>query len=50
MLSGGCSVDVPRKIMPYTRQPRDVVPGVARQYATSLALDGYAAGVLVTAR
>jgi molybdopterin-containing oxidoreductase family iron-sulfur binding subunit len=48
--SGGCATDVPREIVPYTRQPPEVTPGVPSQYATSIVLDGYAAGVLVTAR
>jgi molybdopterin-containing oxidoreductase family iron-sulfur binding subunit len=35
------------KILPYTRTPRYVTPGLPRYYATSLSLDGFATGVLV---
>ncbi|MFT3773130.1 MAG: 4Fe-4S dicluster domain-containing protein [Minicystis sp.] len=43
----GCVRDHAEKIMPYTRQPRNVTPGIPRYYATSLTLDGFATGVLV---
>jgi Fe-S-cluster-containing dehydrogenase component len=45
--SVGCAIEVPRKIVPYTRQPPEVVPGVSTFYATSMPLDGYASGLLV---
>ena len=43
----GCSRQRGEKILPYTRNPRDVTPGMPRYYATSLSLDGFATGVLV---
>ena len=43
----GCARDRSGKILPYTRNPRQVTPGIPRYYATSLTLDGYATGVLV---
>jgi Fe-S-cluster-containing dehydrogenase component len=48
--SAGCAIEVPRKIVPYTRQPPEVVPGVSTLYATSMQLDGYASGLLVESR
>ena len=48
--SVGCAIEVPRKIVPYTRQPPEVVPGVPTFYATSMPLDGYASGLLVESR
>ncbi len=36
----------PEKIVPYVRQPADMVPGVPRHYATALVHDGYAHGVI----
>ncbi len=36
----------PSKIVPYVRQPADIVPGVPRHYATALSHDGYAHGVI----
>jgi Fe-S-cluster-containing dehydrogenase component len=50
LLAAGCAVEVPRKIVPYTRQPSAVIPGVATYYATSMPLDGYASGLLVQSR
>ncbi len=44
---GGC-LEAPReRIYPYTERPSDVIPGVARSYATAMPLDGYATGLLV---
>src|SRR5690606_20055455 len=44
---GGC-IEPPREpILPYTRRPQDVTPGVARWYATAMPLDGYGIGLLV---
>ncbi len=34
------------KIVPYVRQPEQIVPGKPLQYATAIALDGYGVGVL----
>jgi molybdopterin-containing oxidoreductase family iron-sulfur binding subunit len=44
----GCTPHEPRKILPYTDNPPGVVPGLAQHYATSMTLDGYATGLLVT--
>ncbi len=44
---GGCALDRPRKILPYTRQPPHVLPSEATFYATSMVMDGYASGLLV---
>jgi molybdopterin-containing oxidoreductase family iron-sulfur binding subunit len=46
--AGGCTRERGEKILPYTRQPRDVTPGIPSAYATSLTLDGFATGVLAT--
>ncbi len=43
----GCARERGEKILPYTRSPRHATPGIPRQYATSLVLDGFATGVLV---
>jgi molybdopterin-containing oxidoreductase family iron-sulfur binding subunit len=37
------------KILPYVRNPREGSPGKSLHYATALALDGYATGLLLTA-
>jgi Fe-S-cluster-containing dehydrogenase component/anaerobic selenocysteine-containing dehydrogenase len=49
MLAGasGCSRAPRGKIVPYGVQPPEVTPGVAKHYATSMTLDGYATGLLV---
>jgi Fe-S-cluster-containing dehydrogenase component/anaerobic selenocysteine-containing dehydrogenase len=49
MLAGasGCSRAPRGKIVPYAVQPPEVTPGVAKHYATSMALGGYATGLLV---
>jgi molybdopterin-containing oxidoreductase family iron-sulfur binding subunit len=44
---GGCTRMRGEHILPYTRTPRHVTPGVPSVYATSLSLDGFATGVLV---
>ena len=43
----GCTRAVPERIVPYVRQPPELTPGIARIYATSAMLDGYATGLLV---
>jgi molybdopterin-containing oxidoreductase family iron-sulfur binding subunit len=35
-----CSQNPSERILPYTRQPLDVVPGVPTAYATTLSIDG----------
>ena len=47
--ASGCLKLPPEQVLPYTRQPEDVVPGRPLHYATSLALGGRATGLLVTA-
>jgi molybdopterin-containing oxidoreductase family iron-sulfur binding subunit len=46
---GGCSVKpAPTKeIVPYVRQPEDIIPGKPLFYATAMTLDGAAVGLLV---
>jgi MoCo/4Fe-4S cofactor protein with predicted Tat translocation signal len=43
----GCVKLPPEKIVPYVRQPDDVIPGIPLYYATALTLGGYASPVLV---
>src|SRR5689334_8609603 len=43
----GCTRALPESIVPYVRQPPELTPGIARFYATSTMLDGYATGLLV---
>jgi Fe-S-cluster-containing dehydrogenase component/anaerobic selenocysteine-containing dehydrogenase len=43
---GGCSPP-PEKIVPYAHSPEGLVPGKPVFYATAMALDGFAKGVLV---
>ena len=44
---GGCALDTPRQIVPYTKRPPHVLPSEAAFYATSMVIDGYASGLLV---
>ena len=43
----GCTKQPPEQILPYSRQPEDVVPGRPLFYATSMVLGGRATGLLV---
>ena len=44
----GCGAQPPAgKIMPYVRQPEELVPGKPLFYATAMTLGGFAAGLLV---
>ena len=43
-----CTQSPREKILPYARQPLEVSPGIPVSYATSMALDGFAMGLLVT--
>jgi molybdopterin-containing oxidoreductase family iron-sulfur binding subunit len=45
---GACSRRPAEKILPYTRQPPDLTPGVPLHFATTLMLSGYGTGLLVT--
>ncbi|HEX4385192.1 MAG TPA: Fe-S-cluster-containing hydrogenase [Myxococcales bacterium] len=44
----GCFKPPDEKILPYTKQPPEVTPGIPSHYATSSTLDGRATGLLVT--
>jgi molybdopterin-containing oxidoreductase family iron-sulfur binding subunit len=50
LAGGGCSRAPSGRIYPYVAQPPEVQPGNPRHYASALALDGYAQGVLVASR
>jgi molybdopterin-containing oxidoreductase family iron-sulfur binding subunit len=43
----GCARDLPEKILPYSKRPREVTPGIPTFYATSMMIDGWATGLLV---
>ncbi len=43
----GCTRNPPEHILPYNRQPEELVPGKPQFYATALTLAGFARGVLV---
>jgi molybdopterin-containing oxidoreductase family iron-sulfur binding subunit len=43
----GCAVHPSEEIVPYVRQPEEVVPGKTLEYASSIPVGGYAHGVLV---
>ncbi|HEY5087013.1 MAG TPA: 4Fe-4S dicluster domain-containing protein [Gemmatimonadaceae bacterium] len=45
---GACVREPAEKILPYVHGSDEVVPGVALHFATSMVLDGYATGLLVT--
>ncbi|HWD90925.1 MAG TPA: TAT-variant-translocated molybdopterin oxidoreductase [Verrucomicrobiae bacterium] len=45
-----CTKQPVRKILPYVKQPEELVPGEPLFYATSMLLGGYATGVLATSR
>ncbi|HWE24995.1 MAG TPA: molybdopterin oxidoreductase, partial [Myxococcales bacterium] len=47
--ASGCLKQPDEKILPYTRQPDEVVPGRPLHYATAQRLGGRAVGLLVTA-
>jgi MoCo/4Fe-4S cofactor protein with predicted Tat translocation signal len=44
---GGCFERPRERILPYVSEPPESTPGVARHYATSMTLGGYATGLLV---
>jgi molybdopterin-containing oxidoreductase family iron-sulfur binding subunit len=46
----GCSRNPPERVLPYTRQPADIRPGLPLHYATAMSLDGFGTGLLVTSR
>ncbi|KFE64770.1 4Fe-4S dicluster domain-containing protein [Hyalangium minutum] len=43
----GCFRQPPEKVMPYSKQPPEVTPGVPLHYATGLTLEGYVRGLVV---
>src|SRR5262245_36514148 len=43
----GCSYPPNQRIVPYVKQPEEVVPGKPLYYASAALLAGYATGVLV---
>src|SRR4029079_6975537 len=43
----GCFRQPPEKVMPYSRPPPEVTPGVPLHYATGLTLEGYVRGLVV---
>ncbi len=43
----GCAGQPAQKILPYVRQPEELVPGLPLFYASAMPLGGYASGVLV---
>jgi molybdopterin-containing oxidoreductase family iron-sulfur binding subunit len=45
-----CTKQPIREILPYVKQPEDLVPGEPLFYATSMTLGGYATGVLAKSR
>jgi molybdopterin-containing oxidoreductase family iron-sulfur binding subunit len=45
---GACG-RAPATLVPYVRQPEEIVPGNALSYATAMPLEGYARGILVEA-
>ena len=45
--SMGCLRQPEEKIVPYVRQPEEIVPGKPLYFATAITLGGYAAGILV---
>ncbi|MDQ2918895.1 MAG: molybdopterin oxidoreductase, partial [Verrucomicrobiota bacterium] len=47
LASAGCTRNPPEFILPYRKQPEEIIPGKPLFYATALTLGGYARGVLV---
>jgi Fe-S-cluster-containing dehydrogenase component len=47
LASSGCTRNPPEHIVPYLKQPEEVIPGKPLYYATALTLGGFARGVLV---
>jgi molybdopterin-containing oxidoreductase family iron-sulfur binding subunit len=45
--AGACTRQPPEEIVPYVRQPEEIVPGRPLFYATSMVYEGYATGLLV---
>jgi molybdopterin-containing oxidoreductase family iron-sulfur binding subunit len=47
--AGACNRER-EKLVPYSQEPPDLVPGVAQTYATAVVRDGFATGVIVHSR
>ena len=45
--AAACTKQPPETIVPYVRQPENMIPGVPLFYATAFTIAGYARGVLV---
>jgi Fe-S-cluster-containing dehydrogenase component len=45
--AGGCTRNPPEQIVPYLRQPEEIIPGKPLYFASALTLGGFARGVLV---
>src|SRR5690606_28338596 len=43
----GCMKKPEERIMPRVAQPPELTPGIPREYATAMTLDGYATGLVV---
>jgi Fe-S-cluster-containing dehydrogenase component len=48
--AAACAPQPPDHLLPYSRRPVDVTPGVASHYATSVLLDGFATGLIAKTR
>ncbi|MGA2442130.1 MAG: TAT-variant-translocated molybdopterin oxidoreductase, partial [Tepidisphaeraceae bacterium] len=46
----GCKPKISETIVPYVRQPAEVIPGRPLYFATAMTLGGYAQGVIATSR
>lgn len=49
-LAGGCTRQPIESIVPYVRQPEQMVPGEPLYFATAMPLSGYGTGILVKSR
>ncbi|MFL6526817.1 MAG: molybdopterin oxidoreductase, partial [Chthoniobacterales bacterium] len=47
LASTGCTRNPPEHIVPYVKQPEEIIPGKPLFYATALTLGGFARGVLI---
>src|SRR5438874_406183 len=45
--AAGCTRNRPEHILPYVKQPEEIIPGKPLYFATALTLGGFARGVLV---
>ena len=47
---GACTKQPIEKIVPYVKQPEEIVPGKSLRFATATTFNGYAQGIIVTSR